>query len=267
MTSTEAPAATPRVRIWDLPVRLTHWAIAALFAFQWWSGKTGRLDWHFLAGYTVIGLLVFRLLWGVMGSSTARFAGFVRGPVAVARYVRKLFMRGDGRFHVGHNPLGGWSVVLMLALLLVQTGLGLFAIDVDGDEGGPLSARVSFDARARHGPPARLRVQHPACCSRAARACGAGLSRHPPRQPDRPDADRIAPGRDRRRADDARGSGAVRGLRGARPERRGLGVQGLRAMTRRVVVTGGDAGYFSSDRRALRLAARLPRRRRARGLW
>lgn len=146
MTSTEAAAPAPRVRIWDLPVRLTHGLIVALFLFQWWTGETGRLGWHFLAGDTIVGLLAFRLLWGVLGSSTARFSGFVRGPVAVVRYGRKLFARGGGGFRIGHNPLGGWSVVLMLGLLVVQTGLGLFAIDTDGDEGGPLSSRISFDA-------------------------------------------------------------------------------------------------------------------------
>ena len=148
MTSTEAGSAAPRgarVRIWDLPVRLTHWGVAALFALQWWTGETGRLQWHRWAGYTMIGLLVFRLLWGVLGSSTARFASFVRGPRAVFAYVRKLAGHGDGRFRIGHNPLGGWSVVLMLALLVVEAGLGLFAVDADGVESGPLASHVSFE--------------------------------------------------------------------------------------------------------------------------
>ncbi len=135
-----------RVRIWDLPVRLTHWAVAVLFAFQWWSGKAGQLQWHRYAGYTMAGFIVFRLLWGVLGSSTARFAGFVRGPGAVLAYVRTLRGRGDGRFHVGHNPLGGWSILVMLVLLVVQVGLGLFSVDTDGLESGPMADRISFSA-------------------------------------------------------------------------------------------------------------------------
>ena len=138
-------AAAGRVRVWDLPVRITHGAISVLFAVQWWTGETGRLQWHRWSGYAMVASIVFRLLWGVFGSSTARFASFVRGPAAVAAYARKLIARGDGRFRVGHNPIGGWSVLLMIGLLVVQTGLGLFAVDTDGLESGPLADRVSFE--------------------------------------------------------------------------------------------------------------------------
>ena len=172
-----------RVRIWDLPVRISHWAIALLFAVQWWTGETGRLGWHRLAGYAVIGLVVFRLLWGLLGSSTARFASFVRGPRAVFAYLAKLRVRGDGRFRIGHNPLGGWSVVLMLALLAVQAGLGLYAIDTDGLESGPLAARVSFET-------ARTLVQHFAGGGGAARDGGRVLPGRAAREPGRADADR-----------------------------------------------------------------------------
>ena len=88
----------------------------------------------------MLGLVLFRLFWGLLGSSTARFAGFVRGPARVLRY-----LRGRTRAGLGHNPLGGWSVVLMLLLLLTQVGLGLFAIDEDGLVGGPLSHLVSYE--------------------------------------------------------------------------------------------------------------------------
>ena len=140
-----AAGESARVRIWDLPVRVTHGLIAVVFAVQWWTGTAGKLEWHRWSGYTMIALLVFRVLWGVFGSSTARFAGFVRGPVAVLAYARKLLSRGDGRFRVGHNPIGGWSVVLMLVLLIVQVGLGMFSVDTDGLESGPLADRVSFE--------------------------------------------------------------------------------------------------------------------------
>ena len=139
-------AGSRPVRIWDLPVRLTHWAVLALFAFQWWSGKAGQLQWHRWAGYTMAGFIVFRLLWGVLGSSTARFSGFVRAPAAVLAYVRTLRDRTPSGFHVGHNPLGGWSILLMLGLLIVQVGLGMFSVDTNGLESGPMADRISFDA-------------------------------------------------------------------------------------------------------------------------
>lgn len=134
-----------RQRIWDLPTRLFHWTLVALIATLWWSGEQRTLDWHRLAGYAVIVLLLFRLAWGFAGSSTARFRSFVRSPRAVAGYVRRdLFNRAAARHH-GHNPLGGWSVIAMLALLSGQVALGMFAVDVDGIESGPFSYLVDFD--------------------------------------------------------------------------------------------------------------------------
>jgi len=132
-----------RIRIWDLPTRLGHWMLVALFAFSWWSAENHHMDWHRWSGYGVLTLLLFRLYWGVVGSSTARFAHFVRGPRAFLRYLRTLPDR-PGEITVGHNPMGGWSVMLLLGLLLVQTGTGLFAVDTDGIESGPLASLVSF---------------------------------------------------------------------------------------------------------------------------
>lgn len=129
------------VRIWDLPVRLFHWAIVLLVPALWWTAETHRMELHMVLGEVMLGLILFRLLWGVLGSSTARFASFVRGPAAVIRY-----LRGAGR-GLGHNPLGGWSVVLLLLALGVQTGLGLFASDEDGIYYGPLA---STDLESAH---------------------------------------------------------------------------------------------------------------------
>ena len=135
--------------MWDLPIRIIHWVMAVLLPVLWWTAEEHQMDWHRRAGLTLLALLVFRVLWGLFGSSTARFASFVRGPATVARYARSLFGRGEGPAFHGHNPMGGWSVVAMLALLIVQVGLGLFVIDVDGVESGPLAIYVSFDfARA-----------------------------------------------------------------------------------------------------------------------
>lgn len=136
-------AAPPRTALWDGPTRLFHWALVALILTAWLSaGK--NMDLHKLAGYAVLGLVVFRLWWGVAGGSTARFASFLRGPKTTLAYVAGLGSRKPGET-AGHNPLGAWSVVAMILLILVQASLGLFATDIDGIESGPLSDRVSFD--------------------------------------------------------------------------------------------------------------------------
>jgi cytochrome b len=130
-----------RARIWDLPTRLLHWLLVLLIPFSWWSATHDHLSWHRLSGYTILGLLAFRLLWGVVGSPTARFSRFLAGPRTIAAYVGGRL----GRAVVGHNPLGGWSVAAMLAALAVQVGLGLFSVDEDDLEAGPLSRFVDFD--------------------------------------------------------------------------------------------------------------------------
>lgn len=127
--------------VWDLPLRLFHWLLVGLLAFSWWSGENHEMEWHRWSGYAILFLLVFRLYWGLVGGTTARFAHFVRGPRAAYAY-----LRGLEKPDIGHNPLGGWSVVAMLAILIVMVTAGLFAVDVDGLESGPLADYVSFDA-------------------------------------------------------------------------------------------------------------------------
>lgn len=128
------------LRVWDIPTRGAHWAIAVLFAFSWWSAKTNHLPWHRISGDLILGLLIFRLAWGMCGSQTARFSSFVKGPAAVLAYIRGDWTKGPG-----HNPLGGISVVALLAALTTQVVLGLFSVDEDGLEPGPLSRFVDFD--------------------------------------------------------------------------------------------------------------------------
>jgi cytochrome b len=130
------------VKVWDLPTRLFHWLIVLLVGFSWWSAETGHMDWHYRSGLTALILLVFRLLWGVIGSSTARFGNFLRSPAAVLAYLRRP---KDSVHAAGHNPLGGYSVIAMLLMLCLQVGTGLFAVDIDGLESGPLSYLVDFD--------------------------------------------------------------------------------------------------------------------------
>jgi cytochrome b len=133
-----------RVKVWDAPTRLVHWLIALLIPFSWWSARNDHLPWHRLSGYAILGLLVFRVIWGFVGPSTSRFGAFLVGPARVRAY-----LAGRLGAAVGHNPLGGWSVIAMLAALATQVGLGLFSIDEDSLEPGPLARLASFDtARA-----------------------------------------------------------------------------------------------------------------------
>lgn len=129
-----------RVRIWDVPTRLVHWLMAALIPTSWWTAESGNLEFHRYSGYLLLGLLLFRIYWGFAGSSSAQFSQFLKGPRAILRYLRS----GSAR-STGHNPLGALSVVALLLLLLIQIALGLFAVDVDGLESGPLSHYVSFE--------------------------------------------------------------------------------------------------------------------------
>jgi cytochrome b len=135
---------TVPVQIWDLPVRLAHWILVVLLPFSWITGALGVLTWHRWSGYTILTLVLFRIYWGFAGSGTARFSHFVRGPHAIWRDCQTLFEPLSRNFP-GHTPLAGWSIVAMLVVLLLQTGLGLFAVDVDGIGSGPLSGLVSFE--------------------------------------------------------------------------------------------------------------------------
>ena len=130
---------TARIRLWDLPVRLFHWALVALIVCAWWTAENHLISWHRLTGYAILTLVLFRIVWGFLGSTTARFSHFLRGPGAVGAYVGGHMFRRGSPGHAGHNPLGGWSVVGMLGLLLLQVLLGFFSVDVDGLESGPFA--------------------------------------------------------------------------------------------------------------------------------
>jgi cytochrome b len=130
------------IRIWDWPVRLTHSLFVFCIALSWWTAEKNVMDWHRYSGYALLGLLVFRIYWGFAGSSSARFSQFLHGPKGVIAYIRES---REAHRDAGHNPLGGWSVAVLLTLMLSQVAIGLFVSDVDGIESGPLSHLVSFD--------------------------------------------------------------------------------------------------------------------------
>lgn len=132
-----------KVRVWDAPVRLFHWTLAALVLVSFITGQVGGswLTWHMRSGYAILALLLFRLAWGVMGSETARFTSFVRGPRAGLEYLRATLGGRHPRV-LGHNPLGGWMVLAMLFIVAAQAASGLFVDDEIATQ-GPLAAKVS----------------------------------------------------------------------------------------------------------------------------
>jgi cytochrome b len=131
--------------IWDIPTRLFHWILVICILAQYATAKwlDSATQWHFYIGYFTLGLLCFRIIWGVVGPTYARFSQFVKGPSAVAHYLSTLFKR-DSVPVAGHNPLGGWFVIVMLSLLLIQGISGLFMTD-DIFLDGPYRAAVGDD--------------------------------------------------------------------------------------------------------------------------
>jgi cytochrome b len=129
-TTASTPNDERRVFVWDIFVRLFHWTLLVLMVAMVVTGKfiEDAIELHASLGQAVIVLVLFRLMWGVTGSSYARFSQFVRGPVAVISYARSLIVHQSG-FMVGHNPLGGYMVVVLLLAVLLQSILGLFAND------------------------------------------------------------------------------------------------------------------------------------------
>ena len=135
--------ADSKIRVWDLPTRVFHWVLALAVIASVVTAKVGgnAAVWHFRIGYLVLTLLVFRILWGLLGGRWSRFASFIYAPSTTLRYLRGQ-ARPDEHLDVGHSPLGAGSVFALLALLLAQVGTGLFADDEIANA-GPLVKYVS----------------------------------------------------------------------------------------------------------------------------
>lgn len=132
-------------KIWDMPVRIFHWVLVISFAFAFYSGENmtfDNIEWHQKAGYLIGGLVIFRVLWGFIGSRPARFSAFFPTPKATIKYVKSMPSRKPSGTD-GHNPVGGSSVIAILLLLLAQVGSGLFLYSDVFFEGGPLSSLAS----------------------------------------------------------------------------------------------------------------------------
>lgn len=120
----DSSASPAKVLVWDMPVRLFHWLMVLCFAGAYLTAETERFRLvHVTLGYTMAGLVAFRLVWGLMGTRYARFSSFVRGPRAVWRYLRSL-PGGQPEHHVGHNPAGALAIVLILGLTAMVTSTG-----------------------------------------------------------------------------------------------------------------------------------------------
>ena len=139
------PVTRQEVRIWDLPTRLFHWSLAAAvfgaLGTAWVGGNA--MVWHMRCGLAVLALLLFRVLWGLVGGRWSRFASFVYAPATVLRYLRGHVRPGD-HFEAGHNPLGAFSVFGLIGFLAVQVATGLVADDEIAFQ-GPLNRFVTTD--------------------------------------------------------------------------------------------------------------------------
>lgn len=141
-TAVEFGIRMKKTLVWDLPVRLFHWSLVILICISFYTGSVGgfkEMDYHMLSGYAILALVIFRILWGFVGSRNARFTSFLKGPSSTLRYLKEQ----EGPM-VGHNPLGGLSIIAILLVLVVQVGTGLFANDDIMTE-GPLVHLVSYD--------------------------------------------------------------------------------------------------------------------------
>jgi cytochrome b len=144
-----------RILVWDFPTRVFHWALVALVILSWVTGEDeGAALIHRLGGEAIAGLIVFRVIWGFVGGGQARFADFLKGPGAIGRHLREL-LRGRAERSLGHNPLGGISVLLLLAAVSFVVVTGLFSAGDEGP-GGPFAGRFGLNLADLHEPAFRI---------------------------------------------------------------------------------------------------------------
>ena len=145
MNAQEERQDAPARLVWDLPVRLFHWCLVALVGSAWASAEGGWMEVHFYVGYAIATLLLFRIAWGLVGPRYARFRNFVTGPRTVAAYVRG-WLDGSAREPAGHTPAGGWMIIALLVLLMLQVASGMLNSH-DGLDAGPWYWAASADLR------------------------------------------------------------------------------------------------------------------------
>ncbi len=136
-----------KVRFWDIPTRLFHWTLVLLVCFSWLTVQMFWMQLHYLSGEAILVLLLFRIVWGFVGSDTSRFGRFLKSPFAAIAHLRHI-RRREPDTELGHNAAGGWMVLGLLGLLLLQVGTGLFSSDDDAAVEGPLRHLVGSGASA-----------------------------------------------------------------------------------------------------------------------
>ncbi|MGO9039809.1 MAG: cytochrome b/b6 domain-containing protein [Steroidobacteraceae bacterium] len=129
--------SSQKILVWDGATRLFHWLVVMLFTAAYVTWRQNLMNWHAYAGYALLTAVLFRILWGFFGSETARFSRFLASPRAAAAHMARVLRREPDR-QVGHNPVGGWMVLLLLLLLLVEILTGLYVANDVADE-GPLT--------------------------------------------------------------------------------------------------------------------------------
>jgi cytochrome b len=147
LTTSDAAAPVAHVWVWDLPTRLFHWSIVLLLFTSWLSADQGFMTVHLWSGSALLALLLFRIAWGIVGSTTSRFKDFIHPPRKIASYLRAM-VGGEKLLYAGHNPAGGLMVAVLIAVLLAQALTGLFAND-GLHFSGPFANWLSEDSSAQ----------------------------------------------------------------------------------------------------------------------
>ncbi|AZG74249.1 cytochrome b/b6 domain-containing protein [Shewanella livingstonensis] len=129
-----------KIKVWDFPTRLFHWTMVCLLSGLWWTADIGEMQWHMVLAYLLMTLIAFRLIWGFFGSETSKFSGFFVSPKKVIAYAKSH----PKPLSLGHNPLGGYMVIVLLSILVLQLTTGLFTTDDIFTE-GPLMHLVSSE--------------------------------------------------------------------------------------------------------------------------
>ncbi|MEP3049876.1 MAG: cytochrome b/b6 domain-containing protein [Erythrobacter sp.] len=146
-----AAVSQTKIAIWDWPVRVTHWAFALIIPAMWWTAENSQMGWHKRLGLLLLALVIFRFLWGLAGTETARFARFVKAPATLINAVIAALSRKPGppEEPIGHGTIGGWSTLVLLGAILTQISLGLFAGDPFDGATGPLNSLVGVSLADR----------------------------------------------------------------------------------------------------------------------
>ncbi|WP_028469869.1 cytochrome b/b6 domain-containing protein [Neptunomonas japonica] len=131
------------IKVWDISIRIFHWSLVAGIGFLWFSGEEGGniMTWHVYIGCAMLGLIVYRIFWGIIGSPYARFSEFFKRPSHTFTYLKNI-LKGEKTDYLGHNPLGGWMVIILMILIFTQAFSGLFSSDDIFTE-GPFYSLIS----------------------------------------------------------------------------------------------------------------------------